>query len=155
MVNPDDPQASFKMKTLNSSILGRSLSTQSINIIPKIRELDEFLNEHREYKNVLCEAHPELCFKRLKGTIVKTKKKEAEGIEERRNILLKYLTHEMLDDISDRVKSLRCMPDDIMDALCLAVSATYKAHGMFETIPENPEKDARGLIMQMIAPKIK
>ena len=155
MVNPDDPQASFKMKTLNSSILGRSLSTQSINIIPKIRELDEFLNEHREYKNVLCEAHPELCFKRLKGTIVKTKKKEAEGIEERRNILLKYLTHEMLDDISDRVKSLRCMPDDIMDALCLAVSAAYKAHGMFETIPENPEKDARGLIMQMIAPKIK
>ena len=154
MVNPDDPQASFQMKTLNNSILGRSLSSQSINIIPKIRELDEFLDEHREYKNVLCEAHPELCFTRLKGTLVKTKKKEAEGLEERRNILLKYLNNEILYGIPDRAKVLRCMPYDIMDALCLAVSAAYKAHGMVETIPENPEKDARGLIMQMIVPKI-
>ena len=29
MVNPDDPQASLQMKTLNSSILGRSLSSRS------------------------------------------------------------------------------------------------------------------------------
>ena len=127
----------------------------SINIIPKIRELDKFWDEHREYKNVLCEAYPELCFTRLKGTLVKTKKKEAEGLEERRNILLKYLKNETLDGIPDRAKFLGCMPDDIMDALCLAVSAAFKAHGMFETIPENPEKDARGLIMQMIVLKIK
>ena len=155
MVNPEDPQASEMMRAMNRSILDRSLSSQSINIIPKIRELDEFLDEHREYKNVLCETHPELCFKRLKGTLVETRKKEAEGLEERRNILLKYLKNEMLDGISDRAKSLRCMPDDIMDALCLAVSAAFKAHGMCETIPKNPEKDARGLIMQMIAPKTK
>ena len=126
----------------------------SINIIPKIRELDEFLDEHREYKNVLCEAHPELCFTRLKGQALNTKKKETEGLEERRNILLKYLKNEMLDGIRDRAKALNCMPDDIMDALCLAVSAAFKAHGMCETIPEKPEKDARGLIMQMIVPKI-
>ena len=85
---------------------------------------------------------------------MKTKKKEAEGIEERRNILLKYLKNETLDGIPDRAKFLGCMPYDIMDALCLAVSAAFKAHGMFETIPEKPEKDARGLIMQMIVPKI-
>ena len=154
MVDSDDPQASVKMKEMNRSILDKSLSSQSISIIPKIRELDEFLDEHKEYKNVLCEAHPELCFKRLKGTLVKTKKKEAEGLEERRNILLKYLKNEMLDGIQDRAKSLRCMPDDIMDALCLAVSAALKAHGMCETIPEKPEKDSKGLIMQMIAPKV-
>ena len=86
--------------------------------------------------------------------MVKTRKKEAEGLEERRNILLKYLKNEMLDGIQDRAKSLRCMPDDIMDAVCLTVSAAFKAHGMFETIPENPEKDARELIMQMIVPKM-
>lgn len=40
-----------------------------------------------------------------------------------------------------------------MDAACLAVSAALKAHGMYETIPEESEKDARGLIMQMIVPK--
>ena len=154
MVNPEDPQASEMMRAMNRSILDRSLSSQSINIIPKIRELDEFLDEHREYKNVLCEAHPELCFTRLKGQALNTKKKETEGLEERRNILLKYLKNEMLDGIRDRAKALNCMPDDIMDALCLAVSAAFKAHDMCETIREKPEKDARGLIMQMIVPKI-
>ena len=80
---------------------------------------------------------------------------EAEGLEERRNILLKYLKNETLDGIPDRAKFLGCMPDDIMDAICLAVSAALKAHGMYETIPEKPEKDVRGLIMQMIVPKTK
>ena len=154
MVNPDDPQAFDKMRAMNRSILDKSLSSQSINIIPKIRELDEFLDEHKEYKNVLCEAHPELCFKRLKGQALRTRKKEREGLEERRNILLKYLKNDMLDEIRDRAKFLGCMPDDIMDALCLAVSASFKAHGMCETILENPERDARGLIMQMIVPKV-
>ena len=155
MVDPKDPKAVVKMRELNKTILGQSLSSQSINIIPKIRELDEFLDEHREYTNVLCEAHPEVCFKRLKGQALKMKKKETEGLEERRNILLKYLKNEMLDGIRDRAKFLGCMPDDIMDALCLAVSAAFKAHGMCETIPKKPEKDPRGLIMQIIVPKIK
>ena len=153
-VDPKDPKAVVKMRELNKTILGQSLSSQSINIIPKIRELDEFLDEHREYTNVLCEAHPEVCFKRLKGQALKTKKKETEGLEERRNILLKYLKNEMLEGIPDRAKFLGCMPDDIIDALCLAVSAALKAHGMCETIPEKPEKDSKGLIMQMIVPKV-
>ena len=57
---------------------------------------------------MLCEAHPELCFKRLKGTLVETRKKEAEGVEERRNILLKYLKNEMMDGIPDRAKYYGC-----------------------------------------------
>ena len=153
-VDSDDPQASVKMREMNRSILDKSLSSQSIRIIPKIRELDEFLDEHKEYKNVLCEAHPELCFTRLKGQALKMKKKEIEGLEERRKIFFKYLKNEMLEGIPDRAKFLGCMPDDIMDALCLAVSAALKAHGMCEAIPENPEKDSRGLIMQMIVPKV-
>ena len=153
MVDPNDPQAVVKMRELNRSVLEKSLSAQSINIIPKIRELDEFLDEHREYKNVLCESHPELCFTRLNGRALMMKKKTVEGLEERRRILEKYLKNGMMDGIQVRAKELRCMPDDIMDAVCLAVSAALKAHGMCETIPEEPETDVRGLVMQMIVPK--
>lgn len=154
MVDPNDPQAVVKMRELNRSVLEKSLSAQSINIIPKIRELDEFLDQHRGYKNVLCEAHLELCFKRLNGKALMMKKKVAEGLEERRLILSKFMENEMLDSILDRAKELHCMPDDVVDAACLAVSAALKAHGMCETIPEEPGKDARGLIMQMIVPKV-
>ena len=154
MVDPNDPQAVVKMRELNRSVLEKSLSAQSINIIPKIRELDEFLDDHREYKNVLCESHPELCFTRLNGKALMMKKKTAEGLEERRSILEKYIEKGMMDGIQVRAKDLRCMPDDIMDAVCLAVSAALKAHGMCEVIPEEPETGARGLVMQMIVPKV-
>lgn len=154
MVDPNDPQVVAKMRELNRSVLRKSLSAQSISIIPKIRELDEFLDDQREYKNVLCESHPELCFTRLNGKAVIMKKKTAEGLEERRSILEKYFEKGMMDGIQVRARELRCMPDDIMDAACLAVSAALKAHGMCETIPENPQKDAKGLLMQMIVPKV-
>lgn len=154
MVDPNDPQAVVKMRELNHSVLGKSLSAQSINIIPKIRELDEFLDDHREYKNVLCESHPELCFTRLNGKALMVNKKTTDGLEERRSILEKYIEKGMMDGIRVRAKELRCMPDDIMDAACLAVSAALKAHGMCETIPEKPDEDSRGLEMQMVVPKV-
>lgn len=153
MVDSNDLQAVAKMKELNCSVLRNSLSAQSINIIPKIRELDEFLDDHREYKNVLCESHPELCFTRLNGKALMMNRKTAEGLEERRSILEEYIEKGMMDGIQVRAKELHCMPDDVMDAVCLAVTAALKAHGMCETIPENPQKDTKGLIMQMIVPK--
>ena len=154
MVDSKDPQAVVKMRELNRFVLEKSLSSQSINIIPKIRELDEFLDDHREYKNVICESHPELCFARLNCKALMTNKKTADGLEERRSILEKYIEKGMMDGIQVRAKELRCMPDDIMDSVCLAVSAALKAHGMCETIPKEPETDARGLVMQMIVPKV-
>jgi len=154
MVDPNDSQAVDRMRDMNRSVLGKSLSARSINIISKIRELDEFLNDHREYKNVLCESHPELCFTRLNGKALIMKKNTSEGLEVRRSILEKYVEKGMMDGFQVRAKELHCTPDDIMDAVCLAVSAAMKAHGMCETIPENPQKDVKGLLMQMIVPKV-
>ena len=50
-------------------------------------------------------------------------------------------------------RELNCMPDDIMDSVCLAVSAALKAHGMCETIPKDPEQDDTGLYMRLTVPK--
>ena len=41
----------------------------------------------------------------------------------------------------------------VLDATCLAVTAALKAHSLTDTMPENPEKDAGGLPMQMVMPK--
>lgn len=142
-----------EQKKANLEILGKSLTKQSINIIPKIRELDEFLNKYTEYKNVICESHPELCFARLSGRVLLSRKKEITGLYERESILVEYLGTDNVKDLRSMSKNLGCSPDDILDAVCLAVTANLKAEGLCETIPENPQKDSRGLLMQMVVPK--
>ena len=72
-----------EQKKANIHVFGKSLAKQSIAIIPKIRELDEFLSSHPQYKNRILESHPELAFARLKGSVVLTRKKEYTGFCER------------------------------------------------------------------------
>lgn len=139
-------------KQANLKVLGKSLSKQSMFIIPKIRELDEFLESHPKYKNVICECHPELSFALLNGEALQTRKYGIEGFEEREKILSKYLPPEMLTGLWERAKELKCKPDDVMDAVCLAVVAALKAQGKSATVPPHPETDARGLRMQIIIP---
>ena len=140
-------------KKENIAVLGKSLAKQSMAIIPKIREMDTFLEEHQEYKNIICESHPELCFAKMKGSVLFSKKKEYMGFMEREQILTDYLGKENLKGLWNRAKDLKCNPDDVIDAVCLAVAASLKAMDKCETVPEKPQKDARGLLMQMVVPK--
>ena len=142
-----------EQKQSNLRSLGKSLSKQSIAIIPKIRELDLFLSEHPEYKNRLLESHPELCFARLNGQVLLSKKKESEGIKERESILRRYLTNTKLPGLYEKARELRCQPDDLADAICLCIAAALKEQGLCETIPEEPEKDEKGLYMKLTVPK--
>jgi 8-oxo-dGTP diphosphatase len=80
------------LKKLNQEKLDVSLSQQTLAIIPKMTELDRFLQENPEYKNRICESHPEVCFARLAGHTVMTKKSTLEGIEERIDVLSRYIS---------------------------------------------------------------
>lgn len=140
-------------KRANIDVLGKSLAKQSMAIIPKIRELDSFLNTHTEYKNVICESHPELCFARLNGAVVRSRKKEFIGFCERATILSEFVERDNLIGLWETAKQMHCNPDDIVDAVCLAVVAGLKAQGSCETVPEEPMEDPRGLLMQMVVPK--
>ena len=140
-------------KQANIMAFGKSLAKQSIAIIPKIKELDIFLDEHPEYRNRILESHPEMDFLRLNGSVVRSRKKEYTGFMERESILLEYLDEDSLGWMRESAKSFRCNPDDIMDAACLAVTAALHAHGLTETIPEEPERDSKGLEMKLTVPR--
>ena len=142
-----------EQKQANISVLGKSIAKQAINIIPKIRELDEFLTRHPEYKNRILESHPEVDFSRLNGAVVMTRKKESPGFSERAAILKKYLPGESFSGMRDKAKELKCNPDDLLDAACLAVTAAFEAGGMCETIPTEFEQDENGLYMKLTVPK--
>lgn len=140
-------------KQTNIRMLGKILAKQSIAIIPKIREIDKFLQKHSKYKNRILESHPEVAFSRLNGAIVRSSKKDIVGFTEREQILTDYLGRENLTGLWNRAKELRCNPDDVMDAACLAVTAALHAHGMCESIPAEPEMDRTGLLMKMTVPR--
>ena len=53
----------------------------------------------------------------------------------------------------DKAKELGCKQDDLIDAICLAVTGALFAHREYETIPAEPEQDEKGLLMQLIVPK--
>lgn len=142
-----------EQKQANLRTLGKSLPKQTINIIPKIREMDEFLEANPEYKNRIFESHPELSFARLKGEVLLSKKKKYEGFEERRSILASCLPDILLPDFYLKAKEMKCNPDDLLDAVCLAITAALKAAGKCETIPADPDMDEKGLFMQLTVPK--
>jgi len=142
-----------EQKQANKRAFGKSLSKQTISIIPKIREVDEFLKAHPQYKNRILESHPELDFTRLNGSVVKTRKKETAGFTQRVAILNKYLPKIHLSGLREKAKELKCNSDDLLDAVCLAVTAALSAQGQCETIPPEPEQDATGLYMKLTVPK--
>ena len=104
-----------EQKQTNIRILGKSLSKQTVHIIPKIKELDEYLSLHPEYKNRILESHPELGFARLHGHVLMTRKKEFPGFMERVNILGKYFPGKPLTGLWEKAREFKCNPDDLLD----------------------------------------
>ena len=127
--------------------LDAKTTPQSYAIIKCIRQVDEFLQNNPKWKNKLLESHPECAFQALNyGEGLEFSKHTDEGIELRTKILSKYVKN---------VKALLMMTpkearEDVLDALCLAVSAKLGV----KSIPENPQKDSFGLKMQILVADI-
>ncbi len=139
-------------KCINARITGKKISIQSWNISKKIREVDELLSEKYEYRSLIKEAHPEICFKYLNnGSSLRFKKQSPNrsGIKERLNILEDYQPE--IKTIFDRGRE-KCnrkdvKDNDIVDALCLMVTATLGIEDKFQYIKGSKLLDSRGIEM--------
>ena len=109
----------------NIRVLGRTLSPQQLAIRQQLRELDELLAEHNDWKNVLRQSHPQLL-----------------GAS-RRLIVQQYGSQ------LPQGNGKRCWED----ALCLAVIGQMECRGDSITLPEQAGADARGIRMQIVAPR--
>ena len=136
----------------NREALGKGLAKQTMAIIPKMREVDVFLNQVSMYKNVIKESHPEVCFARLNGSVVMSKKSDTLGMRERVHILNRFLPKLTQNYVLQLAKMYKCNADDIIDAICLAITGNLNLQGRGETIPKNPMTDEMGMVMQMIIP---
>lgn len=138
----------------NERVLGKKFTPLTVGIIPKIRELDSFLQNNPQYKNVIKESHPEVCFAKLNRRTIMSKKSEIDGLEERIRLLAQYIPNLSCMKLAALSKSMKCNMDDIVDAICLTVTANLATQGSFEIIPQNPMRDETDLLMQMVIPEV-
>ena len=131
----------------NKRVLGKKLSSTSHGFSKMIHQVDEFLAGDNYWQNRLVESHPEVAFQKLnvdKG-LQHSKHTEA-GIRERIAILQQYGV-----DLTPLFAEFNLKQyEDVLDALCLAVSARFGCENGFHTIPQLPACDSRGLKMQMV-----
>jgi hydrolase, NUDIX family len=141
-----------EMVNLNKEILSKSLGRQVISIMPKIREIDEFLYNNPNFITRLKESHSEVCFSRLLGETVMTNKTKLDGITQRVDILSKYIDDFNVKNIRELAVKYKCSTGDILDSACLAVTANLIQKGQVQVIPELPMSDKRGILMRMTIP---
>ena len=130
----------------------RMLSRQAFAIVPKIKEVNEYLAANRNLPVVVREVHPELCFWGLNGRVaMQHAKKKLAGFNERLELLQKFLP-----DAKDQVQKALNAPghsgvarDDIIDALVALVTGCT-ADDKLLTLPDKPPLDLRGLTMEIV-----
>ena len=131
----------------NERILGRRLTSQSYGFSKMIRQVDEFLDMDDGWKNRLTESHPEVAFQRLNnGKGLRHSKHTEAGIAERIAIVQACGA----DPIPLFAGFAAKQYEDVLDAVCLALTAKLGCENGFHTIPENPVCDSRGLKMRMV-----
>ena len=137
---------------VNRRKTGRGISLQAWNIMPKIREIDDLLTEHRSLIGVLRESHPELCFWGLNSRVpLGVNKKKPAGREQRLQLLERYFpdARRLLQQAAAKYLRRQVAWDDIVDALANAVVARLCSERL-RTIPVDPVKDLQGIPMEMV-----
>ena len=127
---------------------GEGLTRQMWNILPKIREVDNWMTPAR---GRFCrEGHPELAFAAASGRPMAHYKKSPEGEAERLDALVGFVERIAVLEWLDRTRGSGAARDDVVDALALCRSAARVASGCHGLLPADPPKDARGLPMEMV-----
>jgi len=120
------------------------VSLQLWHIGPKIIEVDEFVQAHRDLD--IRETHPELVFWRLNGERPLASKRSTDGVELRRE-LLRGQGIKKIDDWLNKARiGTGAKADDVLDACACALAARDSE----KCVPRGePPRDDHGLPMQI------
>jgi predicted RNase H-like nuclease len=120
------------------------ISRQTYNLLAKMREADAVITP--AVQDRVRESHPEVSFRALKGDVLHHAKRTPEGRHERMALLASVFGPEVTDWRAPRGAAL----DDLYDAAVLAWTAARVARGESVSLPAGPERDARGLRMEIV-----
>lgn len=128
-----------------SSEVTLGFSIEAYNLFPKLREVDAQMTPARQKR--ICEVHPELSFRAMNGgEAVVAGKRTAEGRAQR----LALLAAQGFDEVDLALAAQRGVQrDDLVDAYAACWSARRIQGGRAVCLPDAPERDARGLRMEI------
>jgi predicted RNase H-like nuclease len=146
-------------KETNEAAADFSIQNQAWSIVPRIREVDEFLDMYPTARDRVMETHPEVSLYALNGqNALAAGKKTNEGRKRRKALLAEEYPRAVTiyEESVDRYTTPDYAPmvsgsDDILDALVAAVVARRSSAERM-TLPGAPPTDERGLPMQIIYP---
>lgn len=147
-------------KAVQEDRTGWSISNQTWAIVPRIREVDTFLRTTDAARGVVRESHPEVCFAALSDRAMAAPKSDGEGVDARRRMLCDELDldgrdlDETIRPLTDPNYAARAAPNDVLDAMVLAVTARSIPDGEYATLPDDPPTDAEGLPMEVVYPDL-
>jgi predicted RNase H-like nuclease len=147
-----DYESREEASEVNYSLTGRRIGAQTWGIVPKIQEVDRFLRRTCAARSKFREIHPEVLFWALNGRrAMSCNKKRLEGFVERLNVLRRHFRQcdELVIEALTKFPRNQVAGHDILDALAAAVTGVVGS-GRLVTIPEEPERDAHGLPMEMV-----
>ncbi|OXA93391.1 DUF429 domain-containing protein [Flavobacterium hercynium] len=139
-----------KASQINRKILQKGISKQTWFICSKIKELDELLLQNQQLQSRFRESHPEVAFHFLNHKLsMEFNKKTEAGQLERLKLLSQF--SENIDVIYhntiQKFKRKDVAKDDIIDALCLAVTLEEIVKNDISLESEN--KDDKNISMQI------
>jgi len=130
---------------------GRGLSKQAFHLLPKIRQLDEYLLEHTRDIPRIYEVHPEVSFATWnEGRALQHNKASDAGRAEREH-LTDAIWKGARERLWARVRGSGCRPDDLNDAFAALWTAVRIARGSARRRPQAMETDEHGLRMEIVA----
>ena len=131
---------------INFECTGRKLPVFTWAIMPKMVEVDTFLQNHADARKVFKEIHPEVCFWGLAGKRpMENNKEEWIGVEERISVMDAFVpdTRGFLLQETPNLKKAKAKASaaDILDALAALVTIDGE-EGSLRTLPDSLETDS-------------
>lgn len=148
------------------------LGSQSWGIVPRIREVDVFLQRNETARGRVYESHPEICFAGFAKDVDLQSKLDSEGLAAREQIISKidgsvgeevsnFLGHRRDGNAKWHYRIHSGRLDDVLDAVVLALSGREIGlrPGMegseYSSLPQGKaERDGKGLKMEIVTPAI-
>ena len=136
----------------HQAVTGTKISKQAWFLVPKIREVDDFLQSDSYGRTRIRECHPELAFAGINGgEPLAHPKKHPLGFLDRLRALERHVegVEATLREAISRYGSKTLVADDVLDALVLAYLSSLGAKAL-STLPPKPPKDGCGLPMELV-----
>jgi predicted RNase H-like nuclease len=119
---------------ITSGTHARKISRQSFELLPKLRDAEHAAATSVWLRDRIIEVHPEVSFGKLAGRPLMTRKRQADGKEERRDLLGRE-GFVNLESFERDAKALGAATDDALDACAAAWSAHRRHMGNAKCFP--------------------